>query len=406
MWNSGYDMEALLSRLRELRSSPDSELYMPVLVSAAKFDERVPEVERLAIVRRSIAATLSKNEPDTRALRAAIANEQAAYLKKPEKTMVLLASVSIMMKEVSRRRLLGEARAIFSKSVPSAFRSPSLRDLAALNQIPDHPDSYMKVRVVMPSRSVGDAVERGFISLDLVRGIWNYALGFRRYRLSFGGSPNKAFNRILLGPRFSVHSESGDVAGEGLGIIEGFQEVASVSTTRDVDFVLSRERVIREKLRYIPYRKEIERAFVRYVRALDEREQGSCFLALWGLIEMLTGTLDARYDTTVKRAASLFTPLEPRRSVLQHLRVYRNGMAHSGRETELGELLVAQAKGFVEELFNFHLAQGRFFASFDEACQFLDFPEDNDRLRRQIRLRKRALFLRERSLRKRSGGVS
>ncbi|MEO6193126.1 MAG: hypothetical protein ABIS20_08970 [Thermoanaerobaculia bacterium] len=78
-WNPGYDVDALLHRLQLLRHSPDTELYMPVLVSAIKFDEKIPEPERLAIVRRSVVFVVDQPSPSSQALRAAIVREQTAY---------------------------------------------------------------------------------------------------------------------------------------------------------------------------------------------------------------------------------------------------------------------------------------------------------------------------------------
>jgi hypothetical protein len=401
-WNPGYDVDALLGRLRLLRlkRSPDSELYMPVLVSAAKFDEKIPEAERLAIVRRSVASVLSQPSPDSRTLRAAITQEQTIYFRRPEREMVLLTSLSLMPRTKLRQRMLQGSKLQFSRSIPKAFGSSWLRQNSAHNEVPGHPNSYVKVRVALMARSTREAMERGFLALDFLRGIWNFALGFRRYRLTLIGVQDKPFNSILLGPQFSVHTKSGDLEEEELGIIGGFQEVAPVSDVDAVRILLARERNVQKMLNAIEHRKELELAFVRYARALDERDQDACFLGLWSLIERLTGTLDAKYDVTIRRTVSLFAPPEPQRSVLQHLREHRNGIAHSGRESELGEMLVSQAKGFVEELIDFHLAQGGHFESFDEACQFLEFPEDRARLKRQIDLRKLALNLRERSERR------
>src|SRR5262249_44571111 len=134
-WDKNYDVGALLSRLHLLRHSLDSELYMPVLVSAAKFDESIPEAERLAIIRRGVASVLSQPSPNPQALLAAIAQEQAAYFRQAEQEMVLLASISIMTQVGLRPRTLEGSKLFFSKSVPNAFRSPWLKQNSELHEV-------------------------------------------------------------------------------------------------------------------------------------------------------------------------------------------------------------------------------------------------------------------------------
>jgi len=399
-WNSDYDVDALLRRLHLLRHSPDSELYMPVLISAIKFDKRIPESERLAIVRRGVASVLDQPSPNSQILRTAIAQGQEAYFRRPAEEMVLLTSVSLMPRTKFRERMIEESRLVFSKSVPKAFTSSWIREHSALYEVADHPRSYMKVQVALTARSTREAMERGFFDLDFLRGVWNFALGFRKYRLTLIGTGNKPFNSILLGPQFSVHTKNGVLVEEELGIVGNFHEVNPVSGTAATRAIAAWERKVYRRLAAIGHRTKLKEAFVRYARALDEKDQDACLLGLWSLIEGLTGTLGARYEVTIRRAANLFTSPEPNRSVLQHLREHRNGIAHSGRESELGELLVSQAKLFVEELLDFHLAQGRHFENFEEACQFLDFPGDRARLKRQIDLRRLALSLRERGERR------
>lgn len=394
-WNQGYDVDALLRELHLLRNSPDSELYMTVIISAAKFDETIPESERLSIVRRGVASVLDQRNLSSQRLRSALAQEQAAYLKRPVEEMILLTSLSLMSETKLHQRSVGDSKILFSRSLPKTFNSPWLREQSALHEVADHPSSYVKVRVISAARSTREAMERGFFALDFLRGVWNFGLGFRKYRLTLVGVGNKPFNSILLGPRFSVHARDGKLVEEELGIVGDFHEVSPVSGAA-VTRVLDWERRVSNKLSAIGHRREIEEAFVRYARTMDERDQAACLLGLWSLIERLTGTLNAKYEVTIRRSANLFTSPEPHRSVLQHLREHRNGIAHSGRESELGELLISQAKHFVEELINFHLNQGSHFENFEEACQFLELPGDRARLKRQIDLRRLALNLRVR----------
>lgn len=389
-WNKGYDIDALLTRLRLLSGSVDSELYLPVLVSAARFDPLVPEAERLAIVRQSVATVLAEPDAGSSRLGAEMSRWQSKYMGKAEEQMTLVTSISLGHQSKIHRRTRSSISVLLSQALPKAFSSIWLNEKSQLHGVAEHPESYTKVRIVVSARSAREVAERGFLTLDYLRGIWNFALGFRRYKLTLVGVASRPFNAILLGPQFSVHKKEGDLAEEGLGVVGGFREVAPVARDREIAAMLSWEKNIERRLRSIPYRKEVEDAFIRYARSLDEVDHSSCLLEVWGLIENLTDTLRAKYDITMKRVASLFPDPQPHLSVLQHLREHRNGIAHAGRQTEFGEMLVSQAKYYVEELFDFHLMQGRNFSSLAEAGEFLDLPSSIVLLGRQIELRKLA----------------
>jgi hypothetical protein len=58
----------------------------------------------------------------------------------------------------------------------------------------------------------------------------------------------------------------------------------------------------------------LRRFFVRYVRALDERNLSSAFLKLWSVLEDLTNTGRSRYDLTIRRATFICEDRALRRS--------------------------------------------------------------------------------------------
>jgi len=83
------------------------------------------------------------------------------------------------------------------------------------------------------------------------------------------------------------------------------------------------------RINRLPYRREFEQLLLRYIAALDEPNPNIAFLQLWGILEAITNTVEARYDETIRRAGWVFVKSERpmMREVLESLRHHRNSVA-------------------------------------------------------------------------------
>lgn len=142
------------------------------------------------------------------------------------------------------------------------------------------------------------------------------------------------------------------------------------------------------------FRMEIEDAITRYVRALDYNDLHVAFLQLWGLLEALTATTKADYDSTIRRVAFYYEDQELHRQVLQHLRVFRNASVHSGLRVTQIQTLLFQLKRYAERLILIHTDNFLRFPSLADAASFSDLPTDVNDLKRRIAKYKAALKFR------------
>jgi hypothetical protein len=142
---------------------------------------------------------------------------------------------------------------------------------------------------------------------------------------------------------------------------------------------------LRARLASLPYRKDIERALIRYVRALDSADLNDAFLRLWSLLEFLTDSTHDPYKVATRRAAFMFTDHVRSQLVLSNLTNHRNRFVHVGSETEDIESLVFQLKRYVDALLLFHLGNRFGFDTRPEAARFMDQPPDKMELTLRIK---------------------
>ena len=139
------------------------------------------------------------------------------------------------------------------------------------------------------------------------------------------------------------------------------------------------------------YGTALTEALLRYVRALDERDQNNAFIKLWGAVESITSPEVAKYDLLIQRCSFLFNDTQYHKQILEHLREYRNSSVHAGDQNELAKSHCFQLQYYFVQLFLFHLRNGQVFSSLDEANQFLDLPPDKAKLLARQRMIQKAL---------------
>jgi hypothetical protein len=396
-WADQYDVQSILEILGQPNGKKLLRFWQPVLASAARFHPAVPAAHRLSFVQSALDEEIAQPSlPSADRFLSLLAKRQAQYLAQPEYEFILVAALSVACARLLfGRRHLASAHIITSQEVPRAYQPPALAENVEGSPQPYYPTSYLKARVHVRARSSAEADEKGFFALDALRGIWGFALGSNSIALPPHASSQQSPNAISLGPRYALYRLETKPILALHGSFEPPLPAFVPSEAKDLAETRASERWARRRLQSLKvpdYRERILQSFARYARAVDYLEPAGAVMSLWSMIENLTGTENARYDETIRRAASLFRHRAAVRTLLENLRFHRNDIVHRGRDTDLEEMgLIAHARAVVEVLFNFHLKKGVLFSSFQEACEFLHLPQDRNVLRRQIALRK--LFL-------------
>jgi len=121
----------------------------------------------------------------------------------------------------------------------------------------------------------------------------------------------------------------------------------------------------------------------------------AAFLKLWAVLEIVTATTKAEYDTTIRRTRFLYRDRDLVTQTLEHLRYRRNEAVHRGEQQADSQALLYQLKRHVEKVLGFHLFIRPQFKSFDDAAQFLDLSGDTAALRSTLaRVRRGLRFMR------------
>ena len=237
-------------------------------------------------------------------------------------------------------------------------------------------------------RSHWEAVTRALDALDLLRGIWNFALNRRKWSRTTGGA-RRPVDQVLLGPLHSLHDPDGSLVSPADWFESDYVKPAqSRELSRRWKQVKEDEHNVRAGLARSAYQEPLEDALRRYTRALDLFQWEAAFLGLWGLLETLTGTKPHDgHDLTMRRASFLYP--DPEREVhfqtLNHLRHYRNRSVHGGESSTTIEAYLYQLKRYVEQLLFFHLTNTYRFGSVERASEFLGLPPGPDDLRRMAK---------------------
>src|SRR5205814_2627542 len=120
--------------------------------------------------------------------------------------------------------------------------------------------------------------------------------------------------------------------------------VRPASLGASYDKIKKFEAWVRRRLKDASIGPELVRLLTLYCGACDEPELSSAYLALWTVLEQLTGTSKASYDDLVRRTSFFSHDPDADRALLEHLRNQRNGMVHGGLSIDDPERLVYQLK--------------------------------------------------------------
>lgn len=191
----------------------------------------------------------------------------------------------------------------------------------------------------------------------------------------------------MLGPIHTLHYLNGKLATTDHWYEILFsEEVKAVDITKNFNVLKNEEKKARLRLKRIPYKDELKKAFLRYNNALDIIDFSNSIVNLWSILEYLTYTTEKSYSQTISRTCFLYKEFRLVQHFLEAFRDSRNKIVHFSERDDRGEILVYQLKYIVENLISFHLFNTFKFSSREELGNFLDLPKDSTALRKKFRL--------------------
>ncbi|MBE2245146.1 MAG: hypothetical protein IAE86_20530 [Burkholderiaceae bacterium] len=388
------DLSGLAARAERAKTEGDPTGFMSgalfysdfaiILGGCIDFDPAVPEAEQRRIAMQ-VAHDSSLPRPITAdtLLRACSTLEQD-YLSRAPTPQRLLTEISLWWTISVPRTKVGDVALTFKPKLAKAFAARARLATESRGTLGyELPSGYMRVSAHLKARSPHETAERALDALDLVRASWNLALNRGNAWRHTSGRPTP-INDIRLSPFHTVHDSAGALATETFWFDPGYSRPAKTfSDKTKFEKILFFATNLRARLRNLSYRDDLERALIRYVRALDSADLNDAFLRLWSLLEYLTDSTHDPFKVATRRAAFMFADRERSQLVLSHLTSHRNRFVHVGSDTEDIESLVFQLKRYVDALLLFHLGNRFRFESRSEAARFMDQPPDKTELRRR-----------------------
>ncbi len=202
----GYDIELLVRKLKDARqkdpasgevtftADPWFEDAALAVESGVEFLADIPQANQRHIVSKAMFEAPNPLTPSS--LIGEINRRAEAFLREPERPYVLVTSISARyFAELSRSEVSGR-RMYFRQSLPQHLRAGhkqargrSARYLLGRLPNPEYPSQrYTAVWIHTRGRSYWEAVIRALDALDLLRGIWNFALNRRKWSRTTGGA--------------------------------------------------------------------------------------------------------------------------------------------------------------------------------------------------------------------------
>jgi hypothetical protein len=403
-WERGFDSQALLSHIAKARTvkersvsfdAVEHEYWVPVLCSSIKVSSRVGPLKIP-----SIRAAL--NRPDTD-----LANSDAflsacglsfeALMSAPQKKYFVLCNVTYTGFRLFDRLTDGDCTLIWqpSKHTKRYRRAVSVRkglsDLRNAHNVSDTHDNLTDIIIDVRAGTPQEAYEKAIDSLDRFRAIINLlANGGRGLNpfASFSG-PRHAVNRFRRGPYQTVHNADGSLAAEMI-----WYEPRWFHAAKTIKFggpeAKSRENIRKwwRRAKSGPLAEHLGKGLLRYCHALDNHDTDATLLRLWGVLELVTGTTNAKYDQTVARITRMFSDSDEARLVANHIRIQRNETVHaaSSPDNRLIDAIIFQAETLSRRALKFCLFEGRRFKDTQEMYNFLDYSIDLTALDRHRKL--------------------
>ena len=359
-----------------------------VLRTSIQWNDALSSVEQRTIAFHAAFKAAATGTITKSSLLAAIHSLESKTLAKPTTAYWVISTLSVQYGDFLRPVSLDGSRFSFHPRLPKHIDRKAIeQNIESPNLGPSLPAGYVVVRGKVNARSPDAAVSRALLSLDILRGIWNFTINWAVFsKFSFGGGRWEPVNKVRPGPISTVHLPDGKLAAEHWWYEPNFIHSDPEDLKRDWIRVVKNAPWCVKQWKLIPYKKDADAFWVRYARALDRADHEANFLRLWSLLELLTGTSGERYDETIKRTLFVCREREFNRLILEHLRDQRNALVHRDESTGEVDRHLFQLKGYVEDLIRLHLAWAGKFQSLSEFGEFLSLPEAPGVLKERIRL--------------------
>lgn len=345
-------------------------------------------------------------EPDEAKIDADFVEKQIGEAEKKFRSIrrrkfFLLTQVSLDSRTSFPKRVrLNGATICFSRRRPAEVGpTDKVERTVELLGIGEHVTGWMYAKVFVEGRDAIEAGTRAMKELNLLRAMWNFsALRGQTSRSCYPCEPPLSVFR--LAPLQTVYAAERKAAPSTTYWYQqpylaiDYPGKAWNPGEKLLRLVRAEEKKIRSSLRLSAQQEFLSAQFQMYVSACDIAPHDERFMALWTVLEHLTGCGEGgsmNYGILVKRAASVFKDRKAYELILSSLRLVRNSVAHEMR-SDFEAHSANKLFWIVNQVLAYHLSVSKTIGSKHDAFAFLDLPNDPEMIRREIKLREKKML--------------
>lgn len=320
--------------------------------------------------------------------------EVAAFLRRPVERFVLVTSLSVATLPLKSISIRGCKISPVNRR-RGKFRTPEpIERLLKTTPFSEHLASttFVPIKVNTTGRSIHEATNNALNAVSLLRGIWTLLVTYGSWSLNLGSPKLHGIGVIHTGPIHTLHLPDGSAATDLYWYEANYADEQNVYAPKNGWSTLEKSRrTAMRMINRLPYKREFESLIIRYVSALDFNDLDVACLQLWSILEKLTDTIGADYDTTIRRATWGLQDSQYQRQLLEAIRFRRNQYVHAARSGEARDQAAYLIKSFVEphllRLMRNHLGV----RTLAEYAEYLALPTDVSLLESRRRRYTRAL---------------
>lgn len=408
--NQNLKPEIILKKLEELKqvnsdgsvsfSAFEYQNAMAALYSMVDFPKQFISLQNTNILKSAVsrAAKIGILNKDT------VLNELKELTKielsKKENKYSVLTSISMGLPLPIKSIKIGESNIKFYAHVYPKKYSTRIETLEHVNKTRKEkiteltPNQYTKIIISTKAKNELEAANKALNDFDLLRAIFCL---FSNSGMELIGDQFSPINKIRLGEFHTVHNASGKNVNSSRYWFEPNYKIANIFRLQP-NAVNNFEKNIKwciKRLSECKYSEKLNNALLRYVRALDERDQNVALLQIWGALESLTAYEENNKGNLPRRCSFLYEDSEYHKQILEHLREYRNQSVHAGIRSEEVKNYCYQLQGYFFQLILFHLHRVNEFSTLAEANHFLDQPVNVEDLKKKKELLEKAIKYRQ-----------
>lgn len=345
------------------------------------FNHEIPNELKIGVLSNAVWNAAKQKELDYDNFLSHLKNSQSEYLRKPKQKFTFITSLSIkFFKELNFKR----------KNLPIKFsaRPPKFEKykeyIAGFPDLPsiEIPEDYTFIQIPINARNEFEAYHSAIKAVDYLRSIWNWKYEPQR-RIFPGTLSGYPMNFFTLGPIHVLikHDQS---FGETIWHEPEYKYRIN-DIRKDWDELKKFEQKSRRAISMHPYGSEITDALCKFVQALDYPDLNTSFLRLWQVLELITGTDSAKYQTLIDKVVFIQKEsINLHRAFLQNLRRQRNSTIHDGKKAEKIENYLIQLKGYVKSVFSYHIQNPFKSKKMREAVSYLEMSSDKTHIKTQL----------------------